>query len=107
MTLEQALESSSITAARGYDQSGQCVVSLAKYGGHLMWLKGFGGNWAKSWEIINPEEQSLLDDLSFSPFGPKDQDEIDDEIATALHEIHDDTSDDSHGPEDTWRQSAQ
>ena len=37
MTLEDAINTSLIHAARGYDEKNKCVVSVAYYGDDLMW----------------------------------------------------------------------
>lgn len=93
MTLEEAINASLIYAARGYDDKGQCVVSVAYYGDTLMWLKGFGGNWSKDWEPVKDEDREKLAALDFRPSGPRPDDQIEDEIKDAISEILDDNDD--------------
>jgi len=93
MKLEEAINASQIQAARGYDDNGQCVVSVAYYGDALMWLKGFGGNWAKNWETITDEDRDDLKLLSFAPSGPKPESQLEQETLEALTAIHEDEDD--------------
>jgi hypothetical protein len=96
MTLEDAINASQIHAARGYTEDDQCVVSLAYYGDKLLWLTGFGGNWAKGWKPVDEapqEEQDKLKGLDFRPTGPKPEDQIEREVIDALTEMHEDEDD--------------
>lgn len=100
MTLEDAINTSQVHAARGYNEEDECVVSVAYYGGELLWLTGFGGNWAKKWEKVPEEERSNLDRLNFRPTGPKPEDQIEKEVIDALTEIYemDDEKDNMFDP---------
>lgn len=70
MNLREAIDTSRVLAARGYTPEGQCVVSVADYGGQLIWLTGFKGVWATEWQPIPPEELPNLDKLDFRPTNP-------------------------------------
>lgn len=70
MQLDEALEQSRIQAARGFDSTGACVVSVAFYGGQLMWMTGWGGSWVNTWEPVPADQMSKLDGLDFVPTGP-------------------------------------
>lgn len=93
MKLEDAVNASQIWAARGYDENGKCVVSIAYYGEKLMWLTGFGGNWAKGWEVMSDEDKESIKNLDFRPFGAKPEDQIEEEIKEAITEIIKDEDD--------------
>lgn len=89
MQLNEALNNSRIRAARGFDASGQLVVSVADYGSQLVWLTGWGGNWAAEWRPIPSTEMSKLAELDFRPTGPPPP--IDDhEVAREVFEDDDD-----------------
>jgi len=70
MLLEEALNASQIHAARGYDTTGKCVVSVANYGGQLMWMPGWGGNWSNAWVEVPADDMEKLKPLDFKPTGP-------------------------------------
>lgn len=89
MNLDEALRSSSVAAARGYDESGKCVVSVAYYGGHLVWLTGWGGAWAKKWEPIPEDKKSKLDALEFRPTGARQRDAYEAVLAEIFDEDFD------------------
>ena len=90
MNYKDAINASQIWAARGYDTATNvCVVSVCHYDDKLMWLTGWGGDWKKEWKVIPDEEMSKLGSLDFYPTGPKTDDEINDEMLTALSEIAD------------------
>ena len=93
MTLEEAINASQINAARGYDANDECVVSVAYYGDKLIWLTGFGGDWAKKWEGVKPEERKRLIGLTFKPTGPKPEEQIEREVIAAITEIIEDEDD--------------
>lgn len=94
MRLEDAVNASQIWAARGYDETGKCVCSVAVYPDKVMWLKGFGGAWAKEWVLMTDEDRTSVANLSFRPFGPKPEDQIEQEIVDALKEINAGSDDD-------------
>lgn len=100
MTLEDAINTSQVHAARGYNENDECVVSVAYYGGELLWLTGFDGNWAKDWKEIPVEDKHMLDGLNFRPTGPKPEEQIEKEVIDALTEIYemDDESDNMFDP---------
>lgn len=79
MKLEDAINASQIHSARGY-KHGQCVVSVAFYGGCLRWLTGWEGNWAKNWKEIPDEERHKLDGLDFRPGGPPPEEDVEDSL---------------------------
>ena len=70
MLLNDALNQSRIQAARGFDAASNCVVSVASYGGQLMWMTGWNGNWVNDWLPIPSGDMSKLDGLDFRPTGP-------------------------------------
>ena len=70
MLLTDALNQSRIQAARGFDKDGKCVVSVANYGGQLVWMTGWGGNWVNDWKPIPSDEMPKLEPLEFRPSGP-------------------------------------
>lgn len=70
MTLEEALAASRVQAARGYDADNKCVVSVANYGGELLWLTGWGGSWAPEWVTIPEDGLGKLKPLDFKPTNP-------------------------------------
>lgn len=70
MLLTDALNQSRIQAARGYDKDGKCVVSVALYGGQLMWMTGWGGSWVNEWKTVPSDSMGKLDGLDFRPSGP-------------------------------------
>ena len=88
MKLQDALDASLISAARGYDKDSKCVVSVAIYGDGLMWLTGWGGNWTKVWKAIDEEGMRKLQELDFKPSGPKPENMIEAEIRDALADIN-------------------
>ena len=90
MTLDEALRGSSVAAARGYNEEGKCVVSVAYYGGELVWLTGWGGAWAKKWEAI-PEgsKNPKLDGLDFRPTGARQRDAYEGVLAEIFDEDFD------------------
>ena len=93
MELKEAINASPIWAARGYNHEGQCECSVAFYGEKLTWLSGLGGFWAKKWEPLTEESEVLIGHLDFLPFGPKQEDEIEDDILKIITEIHSDEDD--------------
>jgi len=100
MNLRDAINSSQIHAAKGYDAAGECVVSIAYYGDCLRWLTGWGGNWAKEWKEIPEKERHKLDELTFRPSGPRPDDDIHDDMlrrfddaADTLEAIYEDEDD--------------
>ena len=70
MTLTEALSASRLLAARGFDANGVCVVSVADYGGTILWMEGWDGNWTNVWTEIAADRRSKLDALDFRPTGP-------------------------------------
>jgi len=87
---KEAVNSSQIWSARGYDPAtGECVVSVAHYGGCMRWLEGWGGNWKKKWTPIPEDEKHKLVGLEFRPYGAKPDDQIAEEVLAALSEIAD------------------
>lgn len=92
MNYKEAINASQNWAARGYNQAGICEVAICHYGGKLMWLPGFGGNWAKDWEPfeegVEPEKlKERLDSLAalnFYPTGPKPEEQVQWELLEAL-----------------------
>lgn len=93
MNLEDAVNASQNWSARGFDDLGNCVASVAYYGDRLVWLKGFGGNWTKSWAPLEEADRLLVRDLNFVPFGPKPEDQIEQEVLDAITAIHEDKDD--------------
>ena len=90
MNYVDAINASQIWAARGYDPTTNvCVVSVVHYGDELLWLTGWDGDWKKEWKPIPENELSKLDGLDFYPTGPKGEDQINEEVLTALSEIAD------------------
>jgi len=84
MNYSDAINASQIWAARGYDEKNICVVSVCHYGGKLMWLTGFGGNWTKTWEEMPEEANAQLEGLRFAPTGRKPDDQINAELLELL-----------------------
>lgn len=80
MNVEDALGSSLVRAARGFDKDGKCVVSVASYGGGLVWMTGWGGVWSNKWEAVPDGDRSKLDGLDFLPTGPRPAEDFDREI---------------------------
>lgn len=93
MTLEEAINVSQIHAARGYTEKGECIVSVAFYGQKLVWLTGFGGEWAKKWKPVDEEERKKIEGLNFKPTGPKPEEQIEQEVIDAITEIVEDEDD--------------
>jgi len=90
MNYKDAINASQIWAARGYDpDTSKAVVAVVHYGGKLMWLTGWDGNWVKDWKPIPEDEMHKLEGLDFSPTGPKPDDQIAEEIIETLSEIAD------------------
>ena len=83
MTLKEAINASEIWSARGYNSKGECVCSVAFYGGRLVMLAGFDGNWASKWESVDDDDERL-EGLVYRPTGPKPDHELDDEIMNML-----------------------
>lgn len=102
MNYKEAINASQIWAARGYDQTKTCVVSVCFYGGKLMWLEGWKGNWSKKWEEVPEEKLPKLDDLNFFPTGPKPDEQIAAELLDALGGSAPETS----GPDEEELQKA-
>jgi len=112
MLLNEALNQSRIQAARGYTEEGKCVVSVANYGGQLVWMTGWGGNWVNEWKPVPAEELSKLDPLDFRPTGPpppiddhelaKEIFEEDDEFDLAITDVNGDVLD-SGGDDEALR----
>ena len=98
MKMRDAIAASQISAARGYDKDNKCVVSVAHYGGGLMWLTGWGGNWAKTWAKPKEEDLPKLEVLTFKPSGPKPEALLEDEITAALTEINEADHEDNIDP---------
>jgi len=91
MNYKDAINASQIWAARGYDPATNvCVVSVCLYGDELMWLTGWGGDWKKEWKKIPEAEIPKLSAFDFYPTGSKSDDQINDEMLSALSEIADD-----------------
>lgn len=84
MNYKEAINASQVWAARGYDQTKVCVVSVCFYGEKLMWLEGWKGNWSKKWEVIPEDKLSKLDDLNFFPTGRKPDEQIAAELLDAI-----------------------
>ena len=89
MTYKEAINASQIWAARGFNEKGEAVVSVAYYGDELRWLEGWGGNWAKSWKPVPEEDLHKLDKLVFHPYGAKPDDQIHEEMLASLGVIYD------------------
>ena len=89
MNYKEAINASQIWAARGFDDKGEPVISVAHYGDELRWLEGWGGNWKKVWEPVPEDKIHLLDTLTFQPYGAKPDDQIEAEMLAALSEIAD------------------
>ena len=88
MNYKDAINESQIWSAAGYDPTtNQKVVAVAHYGDQLMWLTGWGGDWKKEWKPVPEDELHKLEGLDFYPTGPKPEDQITDEIVSALSEI--------------------
>lgn len=90
MNYKDAINASQIWAARGYDpDTNVCVVAVSHYDDRLMWLTGWKGDWKKAWAPVPEKELPLLDRLDFYPTGSKSDDQINDEMLSALSEIAD------------------
>lgn len=90
MTLDEAINASQISAARGFDSNKVCVASVAFYGDKLVWLSGFGGDWSKNWKEVGPSDRARLETLDFKPTGPKPEEQIEREVIAAITAIHED-----------------
>lgn len=90
MNLKEAVNASTIWAARGYNDEGACVVSISYYGDRLLWRNGISGSWTKTWVPIADGDYEILDSLEYLPSGPKPEEQIEEEILAALSEMHDD-----------------
>jgi len=89
MTLDEALRASSVAAARGF-KDGKAVVSVAYYGGRLVWLTGWGGNWATEWKPVPKDEiKPKLDPLDFQPTGARQRDAYEAVLAEIFDEDFD------------------
>lgn len=84
MNYKEAINASQIWAARGYDHTNTCVVSVCYYGNKLMWLEGWGGNWTKQWKPVPDDKLDKLAPLNFFPTGKKPDDQIAAELLSAL-----------------------
>lgn len=95
MNYKEAINASQIWAARGYNDMGKCEVSVCHYGGKLMWLEGWGGNWVKKWKEIPEDKIPMLLPLRFTPTGPRPDDVVAEELLGAFDdEATDDPLDD-------------
>jgi hypothetical protein len=81
---KEAINASQIWSARGYDKTKTCVVAVAHYGGKLMWLEGWKGNWSKTWKPVPDDKLATLEELNFFPTGPKPDEQIAAELLDAL-----------------------
>lgn len=89
MNYKDAINASQNWGARGFNSDGVAIVSVAHYGGKLVWITGWEGDWKKKWVPIPEDELFKLDRISFLPMGPKDDDLISVEMMSALEEIAD------------------
>jgi len=84
MNYKEAINASQIWAARGYDDTGVCVVTICFYDGKTMWRPGFGGNWAKNWEGLPEDGPAKIAHLRFAPTGPKPDEQVQAELLDIL-----------------------